>query len=272
MITKDTTLCISIAERPGNFGTRFFNQAFEALQMDFIYKAMKLEGDGDLEGVVRGIRALGIRGCGVSMPFKERVIEFLDALEETAKKTGAVNTIVNNSGNLTGYNTDYKGVCKVLRHECDVKGQDVFVCGLGGVAKAIVTALKDLGANVLVAGRDEMKRREFSKNLSVETVPWQEILNAKGYLFVNATPIGMSPHETSTVAPLQVLQKFEIILDVVLQPVETKIIQTAKEAGLKVIPGNFLAFEQAMEQFELYTKKKAPREWLWDTFVQKEEV
>ena len=106
MISKDTILCISIAERPGSLGATIFNNAFEKLSLDYIYKPLLVKAK-DLEIAVLAIRALCIRGCGVSMPHKIEVIQYLDKVDMTAKKIGAVNTIVNNDGTLTGYNTDF---------------------------------------------------------------------------------------------------------------------------------------------------------------------
>src|SRR3990172_6053257 len=105
-IEKDTQLCISVAARPSNFGTTIHNAVFRKLGLNFIYTAF---GITDIAGAVVGVRALGIRGCSVSMPFKEAVIPYLDALDPAARTIGAVNTVVNDSGRLTGYNTDIAG-------------------------------------------------------------------------------------------------------------------------------------------------------------------
>ncbi len=103
-INKDTQVCISFAKRPGNFGATVFNAAFEALNLNFIYKPFQLD-EGKLEEAVKAIRVFGIRGCGVSMPHKVNVLRYLDELDPAAEKIGAVNTIVNTDGVLKGYNT-----------------------------------------------------------------------------------------------------------------------------------------------------------------------
>lgn len=111
LIGRDTRLCMSLSARPGNFGTRFHNRLYELLGLDYVYKAFSTQ---DLAGVVRGIRALNIRGCAVSMPFKEDVIPLLDALEGSAAVIDSVNTIVNDDGRLTGFNTDYLAVRNLI--------------------------------------------------------------------------------------------------------------------------------------------------------------
>jgi hypothetical protein len=110
-ITRDTTLCVSLAARPSNIGTRFHNFLYDELALDFVYKAF---APADLEAAVAGIRGLGIRGAGVSMPFKEACIPLLDELDPSASAIDSVNTIVNDSGRLRGYNTDYLAVQQVL--------------------------------------------------------------------------------------------------------------------------------------------------------------
>src|SRR6188768_610726 len=102
-LNKDTRLCISLAARPSNIGTRFHNHLYEQLGLDFIYKAFTTT---DIVAAIGGVRALGIRGCSVSMPFKEYFIALVDEIEESARVSNSVNTIVNDDGYLTASNTD----------------------------------------------------------------------------------------------------------------------------------------------------------------------
>src|ERR1700760_408028 len=133
-ITKDTQLCMSLSARPGNFGTRFHNFLYEELSLDFVYKGFSTT---DLPGAITGIRALGMRGCAVSMPFKEACIPFLDELDETARAIESVNTIVNNAGHLKAYNTDYIAVASLLRSHGVPPGSPFALRGSGGMAKAV---------------------------------------------------------------------------------------------------------------------------------------
>src|SRR3954468_13873831 len=117
ILDKDMALCISLAGRPSNIGTRFHNFLYDELGLDFLYKAFTTD---DLEGAVRGVRALGFRGCSVSMPFKTAILAMLDAVEEPAAGIGAVNTVVNDDGVLTGSNTDVEAVAALLvEHRLD---------------------------------------------------------------------------------------------------------------------------------------------------------
>ena len=110
ILNKDMQVCISLAGRPSNLGTRFHNFLYDELGLNFIYKAFTTD---DIEGAVRGIRALGIRGCSVSMPFKEAVIPLVDIVEQSASAIESVNTIVNDDGVLTGSNTDYEAIAEL---------------------------------------------------------------------------------------------------------------------------------------------------------------
>ena len=142
ILNKDMQVCMSLAARPSNIGTRFHNYLYDELGLNFIYKAFTTT---DLEGAVRGIRALGIRGCSVSMPFKEAIIPLVDVMEPSALAIESVNTVVNDDGVLTASNTDYEAVAALLaEHEVD-PGQRVLLRGSGGMAKAVVAAFRGAG-------------------------------------------------------------------------------------------------------------------------------
>lgn len=111
-LNKDTTICMSLAARPSNFGTRFHNYLYDAMDLDYLYKAFTTR---DLKAAIGGVRALGIRGCAISMPFKEECIPMLDELDASAKAINSVNTIVNNDGYLKAYNTDYIAIATLLK-------------------------------------------------------------------------------------------------------------------------------------------------------------
>ena len=141
-ISKDTTLCMSLAARPGNFGTRFHNFLYEELNLDFVYKAFTT---ADLKAALGGIRALGIRGCAVSMPFKEACIELVDELDATAAAIQSVNTIVNTDGHLKAFNTDYIAVSRLLASRAVPPHATFVLRGSGGMAKAVASAMRDAG-------------------------------------------------------------------------------------------------------------------------------
>jgi len=262
-ITKDTQLCISIASRPSNFGTTLHNAAYRELSLDFIYKAFQVS---DVAGAIAGVRALNIRGCSVSMPFKETVIAYLDEMDETAKVIGAVNTVVNEKGRLIGYNTDAIGALKALQSIQASPKDSVLLLGAGGVARAIAFALKKLGfTQIQVANRKKERIQELQNIISCTPVDWEHRNQTPASLLINATSIGMNPHPDESPWEASALRQARAAMDVVVYPFETRLLQSAKEAGLQVAPGFLMSLEQAMAQFTLYTGRPAPRQVMEQT-------
>ena len=161
ILNKDMSVCISLAGRPSNLGTQFHNFLYDELGLNFIYKAFTTD---DIEGAVRGIRALGIRGCSVSMPFKQDVIPLVDEVEDSARAINAVNTIVNDEGRLTASNTDYIAVQRLIDEHGLDGSQSVLLNGSGGMASAVGAALRDSGfGNGVVVARNEQTGRALAR-------------------------------------------------------------------------------------------------------------
>ena len=250
-INKDTVLCISLSARPSNFGTRFHNFLYEALDLDYIYKAFATT---DVVAAVGGVRALGVRGCAVSMPFKEACISLVDELDGSAKAIDSVNTIVNSSGYLKAYNTDYIAITELL-HRHEVPSDFVFALrGSGGMAKAVACALKDAGfKNGYVIAR----REEAGKHLAgLYGFNWvSDMSGVQADMLINATPMGMAGGvEAETLAFAEpAVCKAQVVFDVVALPTETPLIRCARKQGKKIITGAEVFAIQALEQFVLYT-------------------
>lgn len=250
-VTRDTRLCISLSGRPSNIGTRFHNYLYDELGLDFVYKAFTTT---DLPAAIAGIRALGIRGCGVSMPFKEACIEHVDVVHPSASAIDSVNTIVNEDGELHAYNTDYQAVADLL-HRAQLRPElTVAVAGSGGMAKAVVAALRDSGfETVTVVARNRETGAALAQTYGFE---WQPDLGAAHpQLLVNATPIGMSggPEAEALPFPEAAIDAAEAVFDVVAMPPDTPLVRAATSRGLTVVTGAEVIALQAAEQFVLYT-------------------
>lgn len=249
-MNKDMTLCISIAARPSNIGTRFHNYLYDELGLNFVYKAF---APTDLAQAVAGIRGLPIRGAAVSMPYKEDVIALVDVLDASAKAIDSVNTIVNDDGVLTAYNTDYLAIARLLsEHQLD-PAQSVVVRGSGGMAKAVVAAFRDAGfTNLTVVARNAAKGQSLAEQYGFT---WQaEIGSSTAEVLVNVTPLGMAGAEEDAQAYDDgAIANAQVIFDVVALPSETPLIRAARAAGKKVITGAEVIAIQAEEQFVLYT-------------------
>lgn len=250
-INKDTRLCMSLSARPGNFGTRFQNFLYRELGLNFIYKAFFTR---DLAGAIAGIRALGIRGCAVSMPFKEACIPYLDALTPSAAGIQSVNTIVNTDGHLKAYNTDYTAVFDLIHARMKPAGVDFAVRGSGGMAKAVVCALRDAGfASGVVVARNQKTGVALASQYGY---PWKPELTIERPAFlINATPIGMAGGiEAGQLAfSADQVQSARYVMDVVAIPAETPLVRLAQSLGKPTISGADIIVLQAVEQFVLYT-------------------
>jgi shikimate dehydrogenase len=249
LINRDTRLCMSLAARPGNFGTRFHNRLYETLGLDFVYKAFSTQ---DLEGAVRGIRALDIRGCAISMPFKEAVIPMLNGLAPSAAAIDSVNTIVNEDGVLTGHNTDYAAVARLI---ADIDPATRFVLrGSGGMAKAVAAALRDAGFR---DGTVVARNADVGQALAaLYGFGWRADVDqdAGAGLLLNVTPIGMTGGDADALAfPEAMIAASTVVVDVVQYPPETPLLRAARTAGKRVITGAEVATLQALDQFVLYT-------------------
>src|SRR3984957_14209047 len=191
MLNKDTTLCISLAGRPSNIGTRFHNYLYQELGLNFVYKAFTT---GDIEGAIGGVRALGIRGCSVSMPFKEAVIPLVEELTTSATAIDSVNTIVNDDGRLTAYNTDYEAVGELICRPALDRAAPGLPRRSGGMAKAGVAAFRDAGfADLTVLARSAAAGRALADKYGYRWV--QHDPAPADAIIVNVTPLGMNGPE-----------------------------------------------------------------------------
>ncbi|MFC7849306.1 shikimate 5-dehydrogenase [Arthrobacter sp. NPDC057388] len=254
ILNKDMTLCISLSARPSNNGTRFHNHLYDQLGLNWIYKAF---APTDLAQAIAGVRGLGIRGCAVSMPYKEDVIALVDAMDPSAKAIDSVNTIVNDGGRLTAYNTDYTAIEQLLQGNAVPTGSSVLLKGAGGMAKATAAALRDAGfRNVTIIARNEAAGRALA---DLYGFAWRAELGtgleATADMIINVTPVGMAggPEADALSFPAETVEAAKVVFDVVALPAETPLIKAGRAAGKQVITGAEVATIQALEQFVLYT-------------------
>ncbi|MCW1250111.1 shikimate 5-dehydrogenase [Acaricomes phytoseiuli] len=255
ILNKETQLCISLAARPSNIGTRFHNYLYQELDLNFVYKAF---APTDLADAIRGVRGLPIRGAAVSMPYKEAVIPMVDHLDESAAAIDSVNTVVNDGGLLTAYNTDYLAVARILGEHALPEASAVLLRGSGGMAKAVVAAFRDAGfAQLTVVSRNEETGRALAGRYGFEWVPEQRLVDGEAPpadVLVNVTPLGMAGAEADVLAfPEAAISAAHTVFDVVAFPDRTPLIRRAVADGKQVITGAEVIARQAEEQFVLYT-------------------
>ncbi|MGC4963294.1 shikimate 5-dehydrogenase [Gordonia sp. DT218] len=257
ILNKDMTVCISLAGRPSNIGTRFHNHLYDELGLNYIYKAFTTD---DIEGALRGVRALGIRGCSVSMPFKEAVIPLVDVLEESASAIESVNTIVNDDGTLTASNTDYEAVATLIAEHGLDPGATVAVRGSGGMAKAVVAAFRGAGFDdVTVIARNGRAGAALAEKYGY--VHTADEPSSGTTVLVNVTPLGMHGADGEALSfGREQIAAADVVFDVVAFPADTPLIRTARGEGKRVITGAEVIALQAARQFERYTGVTITRE------------
>lgn len=245
------------------------NAAFEKLGLNFVYLAFKVE---DLPGAVKGLRALGnLRGFSVTIPHKVAIMPLLDEVEQTARNIGAVNTIVIENGRLIGSNTDASGALRALTEAgATLRGENVVLLGSGGAARAIAFALA-AGAGIAkltLLGIDEKERTGLAKDLKARTslqladgtITDDALRRAieESKVLLHCTPLGMHPNVRESCVPASLLKPHLTVMDIVYNPLDTKLLTDARAAGCKTIRGLEMFLNQAVGQFELWTKQKAP--------------
>ncbi|WP_026912911.1 shikimate 5-dehydrogenase [Patulibacter minatonensis] len=252
-LSKDTRLCMSLSGRPGSFGTRFHNHLYDQLRLDLLYKAFTTT---NLPAAIGGVRALGIRGCAVSMPFKEDVIALVDELHPSAEVIASVNTIVNDDGHLRAFNTDFIAVATLLREREVPTGAPVLLRGSGGMAKAVAHALREGGFRTgTVVARNATAGRALADGAGFDWAAETPAVGGPAPVLVNATPIGMEGGDESRDLPFpaELVDGAAAVFDVVALPPETPLVLRARAAGVPVITGAEVMVLQAVEQFVLYT-------------------
>lgn len=244
------SLCISLSGRPSNIGTRFHNYLYDELGLNLIYKAFTTD---DIAAAIGGVRALGIRGCSVSMPFKEAVIPLVDEIEESASAIESVNTIVNDDGKLIASNTDYEAIASLIAGYSLDPAARVLVRGSGGMAKAVVAAFRGAGFDevTVVARNVEAGGALAAKYGYRHSI---EVGDSAGAILVNVTPLGMAGADENVLAfSGDQIATATVAFDVVAFPAETPFIREARSAGVAVITGAEVIALQAAKQFERYT-------------------
>lgn len=250
------------------------NEAFKQLGLDYAYLAFDVR-TGELSKAVEGLKALGARGWNLTMPDKNLMCELVDELSPAAKICGAVNTVVNQDGYLTGYTTDGIGFMRAIQEEgLDVIGKKMTIMGAGGAASAImVQAALDGVAEITVFNRkseffvraekimEELRKITNCKlciyDYSDEGRLKSEILESA--VLVNATSVGMAPNiENTLINDSAMFHKELFVYDTIYNPRETKLMKDAKASGCKVANGLNMLLYQGAEAFRLWTGEEMP--------------
>ena len=277
-ITGHTGLLALLGSPVGHSGSpAMYNYSFEKLGLDYAYVAFDVKED-EMEQAIAAMRLFKMRGCNVTMPGKNIAVKFMDELSPAAELIGAVNTIVNDDGRLTGHNTDGIGFVQNLRENgVEVKGKKITIAGGGGAATAMqVQCALDGAREITIFNKKDAffertlntaeKIRKAVDGIVVNVYDiddvakmTEEILSSD--IFANATIVGMKPlDDQSVVKDLSAFHKELVVCDAVYNPIETRLLREAKEAGCKCVGGKGMLLWQGVAAFKLYTGKDMPVE------------
>ena len=270
-ISGHTGLVALIGSPVGHSGSpAMHNYSFQRLGLDYAYVAFDVKVE-ETKAAIEAMRTLKIRGYNVTMPCKMEAAKYVDALSPAAQIIGAVNTIVNDNGFLTGYITDGEGFVNNLRdHGVDVKDKKITIAGGGGAATAIQVQCAIDGARELSIFK--RKSADFERTLEMaekirgnvpdcivnvfdtaDTAKMTEEIKDSD-IFINGTIVGMKPmDEESVVKDTSAFHKDLVVCDVVYNPLETKLLREAKEAGCTCIDGKGMLLWQGVSAFKLFT-------------------
>ena len=283
-ISGHTGLVALIGSPVGHSGSpAMHNYSFQRLGLDYAYVAFDVKVE-ETKAAIEAMRTLKIRGYNVTMPCKMEAAKYVDALSPAAQIIGAVNTIVNDNGFLTGYITDGEGFVNNLRdHGVDVKDKKITIAGGGGAATAIQVQCAIDGARELSIFK--RKSADFERTLEMaekirgnvpdcivnvfdtaDTAKMTEEIKDSD-IFINGTIVGMKPmDEESVVKDTSAFHKDLVVCDVVYNPLETKLLREAKEAGCTCIDGKGMLLWQGVSAFKLFTGEDMPVEEVKERF------
>lgn len=256
------------------FSPFLHNIAFEVKGLDYIYLPFDVPSE-DMKNAIAGTIALGVRGFNVTIPHKENIINFMNNVSEEASIIGSVNTVVNELGKLSGYNTDVNGVLETLNpYKKDINGEVVSIVGSGGGARAVIYSLirHYKPKKIYIINRTEQRadalRNYFKDKMKFDSFKIKELfppdlvdIFKDSKLIVNATPIGMFPETDDSITTLsESFTKGQIVFDLVYNPTKTKLLKLAESQGSIALDGLNMLVHQAAGAFKLWTGEDFPIE------------
>ncbi len=233
------------------------NAAFSHIGYNGVYLAFRVK---EIGAAIAGVKAMNIKGISITIPYKISVIDFLDEMDDMSMKIGAVNTVINRNGSLAGYNSDYLGAVAALAEKTTIRDKEVAIIGAGGAARAIGFGILSEGGRLTILNRSAEKGEHLANALNAEFSLLKDFKEAKYQILINTTPLGMTPDIETTPVPEACLEKGMTVMDIVYNPLKTRLLNEAEKAGCTIIDGVSMFVYQGAFQFELWTGEKAPIE------------
>ncbi len=233
-------------------GPLIHNACFKHYKHNAVYLAFEVD---DINGAVRAVKSMKMKGVSVTIPYKSDVMNFMDKIDPDAQKIGAVNTIVNQNGHLTGYNTDCQAAVLPLMH-LGIQNKHVCIIGAGGAAQAVAHGIKKQRGKVLIVNRSHDAGAALADNVGAKFISLadeKQLGRQKIDILINTTPVGMFPKVDAMPIPLSCLHPEMVVMDIVYNPLKTRLLQEAEKMGCEIVDGLSMFLYQAAAQFELWT-------------------
>lgn len=232
------------------------NRGFSESGIDAVF--VPLQSDS-LGAFFQAFPHLGLSGFSVTRPYKVEMVGRMHAVDATVAQCGSVNTVVvHDTGQLHGTSTDGLGVVTPLRKRSEIKGKSILILGAGGAARAAAAALEERGASVRILARNREKAVQVGAEVGCAAGDLGVLLNSQWDILINATPVGGGSLAEQTLVPKALLKSGGIVLDMIYDPLETRLLREATQAGCTVISGFEMLLAQAAAQFEVWTGSEAP--------------
>jgi shikimate dehydrogenase len=228
------------------------------------YKAYRVERAGE---IVPMMKALGIDGASVTLPFKETIIGSLDEITASARTIGAVNTIINRGDRLVGDNTDWIGLVRDLKDHLQIEGKTFAVLGAGGMARAAVFGLLQEGGIPVIFNRTPERGAALARAFNCQSLPLHDLAGFRAEALIQTTPVGMAPHTDMSPLKREILINFRYVLDAIYNPLTTKLLRDAQEMGCLTINGVGLFVHQGAEQIRIWTGREPPLAAMGQTVI-----
>ena len=228
------------------------NFAFQYHNINAVYLAFEPAG---VSKCIDAVRTLNIKGASITIPFKESLMEYLDWMDEDAAGIGAVNTIVNKEGSLLGFNTDYKAAVEPLK-PFGITGKQVCILGAGGAAQAVAYGIKKEKGHLVILNRNKKKGENLAEKYNADFFPLDDkenISKIQPDILINTTPVGMHPNIAHLSFPLDYLNPDTIVMDIIYNPLKTRLLKEAQSKGCRTIDGLSMFLHQGAHQFRLWT-------------------
>jgi 3-dehydroquinate dehydratase/shikimate dehydrogenase len=232
------------------------NRALQARRVNGVYVPFLVE-TGQLKDFMQLANDLPLKGFNVTIPHKQKILRYLDAVDPIARRIGAVNTVWKKAGKWRGTTTDVAGTLKPLKDKVKLRGARFLIAGSGGAARTAAFALSDAGAQVYLTGRNVDKVRALAKAVNGRYLLHEEAEQEDFDVLIHATPLGMFPHTDGIYFQNRI--PGDLVFDMVYNPRQTRLLQEAAAQGKVCMDGLQMLVEQAAESFQIFTGEEPPR-------------